>query len=64
MDIFCASAEVEPGNAAGTAPRAFSTSAGSRTNEINRNDGGRGCYFEDPDGHLLEVITRPYGSGS
>jgi len=36
----------------------------SRTDEINRNDGGRGCYFEDPDGHLLEVITRPYGSGS
>lgn len=35
----------------------------SRPNEINRNDGGRGCYFEDPDGHLLEVITRPYGSG-
>jgi catechol 2,3-dioxygenase-like lactoylglutathione lyase family enzyme len=33
----------------------------SRANEINRNDGGRGFYFEDPDGHLLEVITRPYG---
>jgi catechol 2,3-dioxygenase-like lactoylglutathione lyase family enzyme len=32
-----------------------------RTGEINRNDGGRGLYFEDPDGHLLEVITRPYG---
>jgi catechol 2,3-dioxygenase-like lactoylglutathione lyase family enzyme len=31
---------------------------------INRNDGGRGVYWEDPDGHLLEVITRPYGSGS
>jgi catechol 2,3-dioxygenase-like lactoylglutathione lyase family enzyme len=31
---------------------------------INRNDGGRGVYFEDPDGHLLEIITRPYGSGS
>jgi catechol 2,3-dioxygenase-like lactoylglutathione lyase family enzyme len=31
--------------------------------EINRNDGGRGFYFEDPDSHLLEVITRPYGSG-
>ena len=31
--------------------------------EINRNDGGRGLYFEDPDGHLLEVLTRPYGSG-
>jgi len=31
---------------------------------INHNDGGRGMYFEDPDGHLLEVITRPYGSGA
>ncbi|MFC4007812.1 VOC family protein [Nonomuraea purpurea] len=30
---------------------------------INRNDGGRGMYFADPDGHNLEVITRPYGSG-
>lgn len=29
--------------------------------EINVNDGGRGMYFQDPDGHLLEVITRPYG---
>lgn len=34
-----------------------------RSGEINHNDGGRGVYFEDPDGHLLEVITRPYGSG-
>jgi catechol 2,3-dioxygenase-like lactoylglutathione lyase family enzyme len=32
--------------------------------EINHRDGGRGLYFEDPDGHLLEIITRPYGSGS
>lgn len=31
--------------------------------EINRHDGGRGVYFEAPDGHLLEAITRPYGSG-
>jgi catechol 2,3-dioxygenase-like lactoylglutathione lyase family enzyme len=31
--------------------------------QINRNDGGRGVYFEDPSGHLLEIITRPYGSG-
>jgi len=31
--------------------------------EINHNDGGRGVYFPDPDGHYLEVITRPYGSG-
>lgn len=30
--------------------------------QINRNDGGRGVYFEDPSGHLLEIITRPYAS--
>ena len=29
--------------------------------EINRHDGGRGVYFDDPDGHLLEVLSRPYG---
>ena len=34
-----------------------------RPGEINRNDGGRGVYFEDPDGHNLEIITRSYGSG-
>jgi len=33
-----------------------------RRGEINHNDGGRGVYFKDPDGHLLEIITRPYGS--
>ena len=32
--------------------------------EINHDDGGRGVYFPDPDGHLLEILTRPYGSGS
>jgi catechol 2,3-dioxygenase-like lactoylglutathione lyase family enzyme len=31
--------------------------------EINRHDGGRGLYFQDPNGHLLEIITRTYGSG-
>jgi len=31
--------------------------------EINTHDGGRGVYFEDPGGNLLEIITRPYGSG-
>ena len=30
--------------------------------QINRHWGGRGVYFEDPDGHLMEMITRPYGS--
>ena len=29
--------------------------------KINRHDGGRGVYFQDPSGHLLEIITRPYG---
>lgn len=32
-------------------------------NRINRWDDGRGLYFDDPNGHLLEIITRPYGSG-
>ncbi|HEX6194810.1 MAG TPA: VOC family protein [Jiangellaceae bacterium] len=35
-----------------------------RAGEINTNDGGRGLYFDDPDGHNMEIITRPYGSGS
>ncbi|MFJ7217809.1 VOC family protein [Amycolatopsis sp. NPDC098790] len=31
--------------------------------EINELDDGRGLYFDDPDGHQLEILTRPYGSG-
>ncbi|MEU6479173.1 VOC family protein [Streptomyces sp. NPDC047017] len=34
-----------------------------RPDEINHRDGGRGVYFDDPDGHRLEILTRPYGSG-
>ncbi|MFC8091549.1 VOC family protein [Streptomyces sp. NPDC057301] len=34
-----------------------------RPGEINHNDGGRGAYFDDPNGHNLEILTRPYGSG-
>ena len=34
-----------------------------RPGEINHADGGRGLYWEGPDGHWLEIITRPYGSG-
>jgi catechol 2,3-dioxygenase-like lactoylglutathione lyase family enzyme len=30
--------------------------------QINHHDGGRGVYFDDPNGHSLEIITRPYGS--
>ena len=36
--------------------------ARSKPGEINHHFGGRGVYFEDPDGHLLEIITQPYGS--
>ena len=35
-----------------------------RPGDINHNEGGRGLYFGDPDGHLLEILTRPYGSGT
>lgn len=33
----------------------------TRPDAINRDDGGRGVYFADPNDHLLELITRPYG---
>ena len=32
-----------------------------RPSEINHNDGGRGVYWQDPNGHFLEIITVPYG---
>ena len=32
-----------------------------REGEINTNDGGRGLYWNGPDGHNLEIITVPYG---
>jgi catechol 2,3-dioxygenase-like lactoylglutathione lyase family enzyme len=38
--------------------------ARTQPGQINHHDGGRGLYFKDPDGHLLEILTRPYGSGS
>ncbi len=28
---------------------------------INHLYGGRGVYFDDPDGHFFELITAPYG---
>jgi catechol 2,3-dioxygenase-like lactoylglutathione lyase family enzyme len=36
--------------------------ARTRPGEINHRDKGRGVYFPDPDGHFLEILTRPYGS--
>jgi catechol 2,3-dioxygenase-like lactoylglutathione lyase family enzyme len=32
----------------------------TRAMELYEHNGGRGLYFQDPDGHLLEVMTRPY----
>ena len=32
--------------------------------QVNANDGGRGLYWDDPNGHSLEIITRPYGSAA
>ncbi len=36
--------------------------AREKPGEINTHWGGRGVYFEDPDGHFLELITKPYGA--
>lgn len=33
-----------------------------RRGEVNHRDGGRGVYWLDPDGHVLEIITRHYGA--
>ncbi|MNF44078.1 VOC family protein [Pseudomonas sp. Irchel s3b6] len=30
-----------------------------RPDQINEVGGGRRVYFDDPDGHLLEIMTRP-----
>jgi extradiol dioxygenase family protein len=32
----------------------------TRANVVNNH--GRGFYFEDPSGHNMEVLTRPYGN--
>ena len=42
--------------------RYWADPAQQQQGEINTRDGGRGLYFEDPNGHLLEILTRPYGS--
>jgi catechol 2,3-dioxygenase-like lactoylglutathione lyase family enzyme len=33
----------------------------SRRGKVTTRHGGRVAYFEDPSGHLFEIITRPYG---
>lgn len=37
--------------------------AQTQSGKINHHDGGRGIYFKETNGHLIEIITRPYGSG-
>ena len=37
--------------------------AGIATHPID-HDVTKSLYFADPDGHLMEVITRPYGSSA
>ena len=34
--------------------------ARQKRGETYQHNGGRGVYFHDPSGHLLEVMTRPY----
>lgn len=36
--------------------------ARSQPGRVNSHFGGRGVYFADPDDHLMELITRPYGA--
>ena len=38
--------------------------AKKRPSETYQHNGGRGVYFDDPDGHFLEIMTRPYDLGS
>jgi catechol 2,3-dioxygenase-like lactoylglutathione lyase family enzyme len=33
----------------------------AKPGEINHLHGGRGVYFDDPNGHLMEIITHLYG---
>ncbi|MGV9590319.1 VOC family protein [Streptomyces tendae] len=38
----------------------YADPAHTEPGRINRLFGGRGAYFDDPDGHNMEVMTRPY----
>ena len=37
---------------------AFGSDPWSREGRLNNWNGGRGVYFEDPNGHILELMTR------
>jgi catechol 2,3-dioxygenase-like lactoylglutathione lyase family enzyme len=38
----------------------YADPARSQPGQINHRHGGRGVYFDDPDGHLFEIMTRTY----
>lgn len=38
----------------------YADPAHTEPGHINRLFGGRGAYFDDPDGHNMEIMTRPY----
>ncbi|MGW0812102.1 VOC family protein [Streptomyces viridiviolaceus] len=38
----------------------FADPSHTEPGRINRLFGGRGAYFDDPDGHNMEIMTRPY----
>jgi catechol 2,3-dioxygenase-like lactoylglutathione lyase family enzyme len=38
----------------------FADPACQKADQIyHRDDGGRGVYFRDPDGHIMEILTQP-----
>lgn len=42
----------------------WSDPAKKHPGQMYEHNGGRGLYFDDPDGHFLEIMTRPYDLGS
>lgn len=38
----------------------FADPAHTEPGKVNGHFGGRGAYFDDPDGHNMEIMTTPY----
>ena len=55
-EFDAAMAKIRAGNV-----KYYATPRRERPGEINQRYGGRGVYFDDPNGHLMELITQPYG---
>lgn len=50
-----------PTRSTASTTRSWADPAKQIPNQHNTHFGGRGVYWEDPDGHFLEIITQPYG---